>query len=140
MGGKRRKTTSASREAQAGLRAQGKGLVKRTQKSPFDPHGSDDVTYQVREIKAEGTRFGKPSWLIGWEGYGDAADSWEPIENLAGHEQDIAQFREKALVLTAEAEKRASQAKKRKASTLNDDVIAIDKAKGKIACVPSSRM
>ncbi|KAK3268810.1 hypothetical protein CYMTET_22717 [Cymbomonas tetramitiformis] len=32
-------------------------------------------------------------WLIRWKGYGQAHDTWEPIENLAGLEDDIAKFR-----------------------------------------------
>ncbi|KAK3249792.1 La ribonucleoprotein [Cymbomonas tetramitiformis] len=87
-GPKRRKTDS-----EVVLLAQGKGAVKRTQKNPFDCHGSDDVFFTVREIKAEAYSKGKPVWLIGWEGYGDDADTWEPIENLAGHEQEIHAFR-----------------------------------------------
>ncbi|KAK3272619.1 La ribonucleoprotein [Cymbomonas tetramitiformis] len=117
MGRSKRRKTGGSLEC--GLRAQGAGPVKRTQRTPFDPHGSDEFTYTIREIKAEGQRFGKPAWLIGWEGFDDTADTWEPIENLAGHEQDIAAFyrkREEArLVELAANEAR----KKRKAPEEN---------------------
>ncbi|KAK3283897.1 hypothetical protein CYMTET_8424 [Cymbomonas tetramitiformis] len=110
MGGKRRKTSSTS--SSVPIRAQGKGLVKSTPRNAFDPHGSDDNTYTVRETKVEGRRFGKTSWLIGWEGYDGFADSWEPIENLAGHKQDITAFRKREEVRIAEA---TEATKKRKA-------------------------
>eukprot|EP00854_Cymbomonas_tetramitiformis_P015165 gene15165-biopygen15617 len=108
-GAKQRKTAGSSE-----VRAQGTGPVKRTQRNPFDPHGSDEFTYSVREIKAEGQRFGKPAWLIGWEGFDDSADTWEPIENLAGHEQDIAAFRQKEEARLAELA--ATNSQKRKAT------------------------
>ena len=95
------------------LRAQGTGHVKRTQQSPFDPAGSDEVDYVVRIIKAERLSGVTPQWLIGWEGYSDAADTWEPIDNLVGHEQEIAAFRESRKEKAAE-ESAASAAKKRK--------------------------
>ena len=88
-GAKRRKTS----DADVVLLAQGQGPVKRTQKNPYDLTGSDDTVFSVREIKAEAVRKGKPVWLIGWEGFTDNEDTWEPIENLAGHEQEIAAFR-----------------------------------------------
>ncbi|KAK3234342.1 hypothetical protein CYMTET_55406 [Cymbomonas tetramitiformis] len=88
-GAKRRKTS----DADVVLHAQGQGPVKRTQKNPYDLTGSDATVFSVREIKAEAVRKGKPVWLIGWEGFTDNEDTWKPIENLAGHEQEIAAFR-----------------------------------------------
>ena len=38
------------------LVSHGKGEVKRTQQTPFDPAGSNDVEYIVREIKAKRVR------------------------------------------------------------------------------------
>ncbi len=90
-GPKRRKTTSSSESPQR--LAQGAGSTKRTQNNPFDPHGNNEIFFQVRAIKAERKAAGKPQWLIGWEGFGDSADTWEPIEHLAGYEQEIAAFR-----------------------------------------------
>ena len=127
MGAKRRKTSVFT----PSLRAQGKGPVKRTQRTAFDPHGSDDTTYAVREIKAEGQRCGKPAWLIGWEGFDDSADSWEPIENLAGHEQDIASFRKREEVrlaaLDAETRKpKAAAPTQENADTIDNGACTLD--------------
>ena len=80
------------------LVAQGKGTIKRTQQTPFDPAGSDEIEYRVREIKAERVaRGGTAQWLIGWENFEDSKhDTWEPVENLAGHETTISDFRKRS--------------------------------------------
>ncbi|KAK3280810.1 hypothetical protein CYMTET_11363 [Cymbomonas tetramitiformis] len=118
-GPKRRKTSTSSGNAGGvTLLAQGKGTTKRTQKNPFDRHGNDEVEYFVREIKAGATRKGKPVWLIGWQGYGDDADTWEPIENLAGLEQDIKAFRE----AHEEKEKEIAEARKNKRKQPDEQV------------------
>ncbi|KAK3257097.1 hypothetical protein CYMTET_33804 [Cymbomonas tetramitiformis] len=77
------------------LLAQGKGLVKRTQQNPFDPAGSDDFDYLLHEILAERLSGAIPQWPIRWEGLSEHADTWGPIENLAGLEQDISNFRQR---------------------------------------------
>ncbi|KAK3276651.1 hypothetical protein CYMTET_15294 [Cymbomonas tetramitiformis] len=47
--GKRGKGTKRKSSHGITLVAQGQGHIKRTQQSPFDPAGSDDTTYYVRE-------------------------------------------------------------------------------------------
>ncbi|KAK3286867.1 hypothetical protein CYMTET_5583 [Cymbomonas tetramitiformis] len=96
------------------LLAQGKGRVKRTQLSPFDPAGSDDNVYVVREIKAERLKGCAPQWLIGWQGYTDREDTWEPIENLAGYEVEIREFRERKKQEISEVEAEEIERKKQK--------------------------
>ena len=102
------------------LVSQGKGEVKRTQQTPFDPAGSNDVEYIVREIKAERVaKGGAAQWLIGWENFPDPKhDTWEPVENLAGHETTISDFRiraqeEQEVREAAAAEKRKYKVKAR---------------------------
>ncbi|KAK3241317.1 hypothetical protein CYMTET_48910 [Cymbomonas tetramitiformis] len=74
----------------------GKGPIKRTQQTPFDPAGSDDIVYSVREIKVERVAKGNAQWLVGWENFPDAKhDTWEPVENLAGLETLISEFRQR---------------------------------------------
>ncbi|KAK3260169.1 hypothetical protein CYMTET_30859 [Cymbomonas tetramitiformis] len=113
MGTKRGRGPKANR-ASSGVRlvAQGAGIVKRTQQSPFDPAGSDEVDYHVREIKAERLNGAIPQWLIGWEGLSDKEDTWEPIEHLVGHEQDISAFRERRKLESAKEEVEAAAKKK----------------------------
>ncbi|KAK3273647.1 hypothetical protein CYMTET_18125 [Cymbomonas tetramitiformis] len=96
------------------LVSQGKGAIKRTQLSPFDAAGSDEVEYFVRAIKAERISRGVPQWLIGWEGYSDKEDTWEPIGHLAGHEQEIGAFRKRRSDEAAADEEEASAKKKRR--------------------------
>ncbi|KAK3283032.1 hypothetical protein CYMTET_9255 [Cymbomonas tetramitiformis] len=108
------------------LLAQGKGRVKRTQLSPFDPAGSDDNVYVVREIKAERLKGCAPQWLIGWQGYTDREDTWEPIENLAGYEVEIREFRERKKQEISEVEAEEIERKKQKreqeaAEAITDD-------------------
>ena len=97
------------------LVAQGKGRIKRTQQTPFDPAGSDDIVYSVREIKAERVAKGNAQWLVGWENFPDAKhDTWEPVENLAGLETLISEFRqqfkeEQELLEAQTAEKKKSK-------------------------------
>ncbi|KAK3271369.1 hypothetical protein CYMTET_20275 [Cymbomonas tetramitiformis] len=95
------------------LVAQGSGIIKRTQKSPFDP---DDIEYAVREIKAERLSGVTPQFLIGWEGLSDKADTWEPIEHLLGHEDDICAFRAKRKENATAEEGEATARKKQRLS------------------------
>ncbi|KAK3242100.1 La ribonucleoprotein [Cymbomonas tetramitiformis] len=81
----------------------GKGPIKRTPNHEFDHRGNADNIYLVECILAERlTKSGDRTveeWLIRWKGYSQAHDTWEPIENLAGLEDDIANFRrEKSLL------------------------------------------
>ncbi|KAK3288020.1 hypothetical protein CYMTET_4476 [Cymbomonas tetramitiformis] len=46
-------------------------------------------------------------WLIGWEGFPDRDDTWEPIEHLAGYEGEIRAFRERK---KEEDDKKAAEA------------------------------
>ncbi|KAK3270147.1 hypothetical protein CYMTET_21444 [Cymbomonas tetramitiformis] len=75
----------------------GKGPIKRTPQHEFDHQDNTDNIYDVESILAErsvniGGR-GFEEWLIRWKGYSQAHDTWEPIEHLAGLEDDIAKFR-----------------------------------------------
>ncbi|KAK3267269.1 La ribonucleoprotein [Cymbomonas tetramitiformis] len=111
--GKRGRGSKRQSASGVTLRAQGTGPIKRTQQSPFDPAGSDEVEYVVDTIKAERLSGCIPQWLIGWKGYSDAADTWEPIDNLVGHEQAIKAFRERRKE-EAEEESASFAAKKKK--------------------------
>ncbi|KAK3243292.1 hypothetical protein CYMTET_47046 [Cymbomonas tetramitiformis] len=107
------------RQSSAGttLLALGKGPVKRTQLSAFDPDGKKDAVYIVREIKVErvfnGKSGPKEQWLVGWEGLDDNSETWESIKNLPGHEADIRAFRERKKVQDAEIEAKLAENKKR---------------------------
>ncbi|KAK3270098.1 hypothetical protein CYMTET_21491 [Cymbomonas tetramitiformis] len=65
---------------------------------------------------------GTPQWLIGWEGLSDKEDTWEPIEHLAGHEQDIAAFRERRKSEATAEEAEASAKKKQRQEDKNKNV------------------
>ena len=77
------------------LPAEGNGQHKRTPKSHFDPvKGKEDIFY-VEEIQGECRKLGQPYFFVKWRGYEDKHSTWEPLENLAGSEDIIAQFRSK---------------------------------------------
>ncbi len=79
------------------LPPRGHGPIKRTPKHEFDHGDNSENIYDVESILAERiVKIGNrpcEEWLIRWKGYGQADDTWEPIENLAGLEDDIAKFR-----------------------------------------------
>jgi hypothetical protein len=54
-----------------------------------------DELYEVETIKARRLSKGKPEYLIHWKGFEDKHDSWEPLDNLAGIEPDLAAFETK---------------------------------------------
>ena len=114
---KRRKAASSSGIT---LVPQGSGSIKRTPRNPFDPIGSDDTDFRVREIRAERTAGTKLQWLISWEGFDDSAeDTWEPIGNLVGCEQALTLFRQQRDESTAAASERAKKRKAERAAEVD---------------------
>eukprot|EP00854_Cymbomonas_tetramitiformis_P026457 gene26457-biopygen27397 len=113
--GKRGRGHARAKASSSGvmLVAQGKGLVKRTQQTPFDPAGGDETEYAVREIKAERVKGTTAQWLVGWTGFSDKEDTWEPIEHLAGYEAELREFRDRKREEVEKADGEAA-AKKRK--------------------------
>ena len=51
--------------------------------------------YKVEAILQKRRQAGKTQYLIKWEGYDESDNTWEPIENLAGCEDRIADFNER---------------------------------------------
>ncbi|KAK3279058.1 hypothetical protein CYMTET_13039 [Cymbomonas tetramitiformis] len=109
-GPKRRK----SNHTDVVLVAHGKGPVKRTQLNPYDIAGSPDVEYEVREIKAHRKCYGVDQYLVGWEGWEDQHDTWEPTEHLPGSEDDIQEFLKTQSQKAEEAEARYSASKRKR--------------------------
>lgn len=61
---------------------------KRKRQGSFVP---DDM-YEVEAIQARRLVKGKPEYLIRWKGFSEKHDTWEPLSNLAGIEQDLSRF------------------------------------------------
>ena len=59
----------------------------------YDP-AAQVSKHKCADIIAEKFESGIRKWLVRWEGFEAAADTWEPIENLAGCEDFIARFNE----------------------------------------------
>ena len=71
-------------------RAQGTGPTKRTPTSAFDPAAGKDI-YEPEKIIAKRTvKGGESQWQVKWKGYDSKDNTWEPIGNLAGCEDMIA--------------------------------------------------
>ena len=93
------------------LKAQGAaGGKKRTPQSSFDAAAGND-TYEPEKIVAQRCSKGVSQWLVKWVGWESKHNTWEPIENLAGCEDMIADFNGRRKQLEAEAEA-AAEAKK----------------------------
>ena len=57
----------------------------------------DNDLYEVEHIVAKRMVRGDVQYLIHWKGYDAKDDSWEPLSNLAGMEQDVSAFEMKQL-------------------------------------------
>ena len=95
--GKKAPTTTAQGKmpvAATPLQAQGKGGRKRTPQSAFDPAKDQDV-YEPEKIIAERmAKGGVTQYQVKWKDWEAKHNTWEPIENLAGCEDMIAEMKE----------------------------------------------
>jgi hypothetical protein len=118
--GKRGPQPAAKQKAAAPAppKPKGKGPVKRTPTSAFDPAAKDDDIYQCERIVAQRLAKGVTQHNVKWAGYGDKDNTWEPIENLAGCEEFIADFkeREKTRIAQLEAVAEAKHREKQEAA------------------------
>ncbi|KAK3250023.1 hypothetical protein CYMTET_40590 [Cymbomonas tetramitiformis] len=114
MGARKRSAPSSRKSEAVKPKAQGKGTLKSTHRYAYVPAGSDDTEYHVREIISERGCGKHTQWLIGWVVGSEVPkfNTWEPIENLAGCEADIAAFRERAK--TERAPKEAEAVERRR--------------------------
>ena len=135
--GKRAATTSKkSQPVKTRLPPLGKGPIKRTPRHEFDHRDNTENIYDVeciiaeRSVKVNGLTV--EEWLIRWKGYSDSHDTWEPIENLAGLEDDIAHYR------NAKSEQQPLKLGKRRRRTPFDDNAPVAVAANPGESVPGS--
>ena len=62
----------------------------RTPQTPFDK--DDETLYAIDKITAVRFVKGVRQYLVRWEGYAAAHDTWEPMENLVGCAQQIREY------------------------------------------------
>ena len=115
--GKRKQITAPA----APPKAEGKDK-KRTPQSAFDPAAGKDL-YEPEKIIAQ--RIAKPKggvtqYQVKWVGYDSKSNTWEPLENLAGCEDMIAEFKEREKQRLAELDAAAEQKRKEKAEAGHD--------------------
>ena len=91
------------------LKAKGKGPVKRTPTSAFDAAANDDNVHQCEKIVGQRLAKGVTQFCVKWAGYDTKDNTWEPIENLAGCESFIADFKEREKTRIAQLEAAAEQ-------------------------------
>ena len=114
--GKRGPKPKGTPAAQPTIKPQGKEQ-KRTPTSAFDPAAGRDV-YEPEKVVAARLCRGTRQWLVKWTGYEAKHNTWEPLENLAGCEDLIADFneREKTRIAQLEAAAEATRNEKQDAA------------------------
>ena len=96
------------------LKPQGKD-TKRTPQSSFDTAAGKDV-YEPEKVVAQRTAKGVLQFQVKWVGYDAKSNTWEPLENLAGCEDLVADFkaremqRQKEMDMVAAENQREKQA------------------------------
>ena len=105
--GKRKATPAAPLKP---MPAQGRGGKKRTPQSAFDPAAGKDI-YEPERIVAERLAKGVTQFHVKWVNWEPKHNTWEPIENLAGCEDLIADFKERKKQKDAELEAAAQSRK-----------------------------
>ena len=119
MGGRgsgKKAATKPNAQASKSLPAQGTGGKKRTPQSAFDGAAGKDV-YEPEKIVAQRLAKGVTQYQVMWVGWESKHNTFfgrpiaEPIENLAGCEDMIAEMKERKQQLDAELEA-AAEAKK----------------------------
>ena len=67
------------------------GPTKRTPSSAFDPAVGKDIYEPERIVAKRTVKGGNTQWQVKWKGYDAKDNTWEPIDNLAGCEDMIAE-------------------------------------------------
>ena len=114
MGKRGPKPANAAQTPPAPPKPKGKGPIKRTPTSAFDPAAKDDDVYQCERIVAQRLAKGVTQYQVKWAGYESKDNTWEPIENLAGCEAFIAEFMEREKTRVAQLEAAAVAKRKEK--------------------------
>ena len=105
---------SAKPQAPTRLPPQGKKDGNhRTAKHIADPAGGKDM-YNVQNIIAERWHHGQFQYMVHWQGYSEADDTWEPLAHLSDALEYVARWNEDKKKRDAEAELQR-QEKKQKA-------------------------
>eukprot|EP00966_Prymnesium_polylepis_P124046 2868687-Prymnesium_polylepis.1 len=87
---------------QKSLPAQGKGQQKRTPQSAFDLAAGGDLYEPEKVIGERIAKGGITQYQVKWKGWESKHSTWEPLENLAGCEDLIADFKERKKQRNAE--------------------------------------
>ena len=120
------------------LKAQGTGK-KRTPQSAFDSAAGKDV-YEPEKVIAQRTaKGGVTQYQIKWVGWESKHNTWEPLENLAGCEDMIADFKEREKQRHAEldAEAEAKRIQKQEAFAKQAAENAVAAAADRVAALAS---
>jgi hypothetical protein len=90
--GRTKKSTQGRATYVPAMKPQGASGVKRTPRHLGDKDACDNNIYIVEEILDKAKSFGHDIWWVKWDGYPTSKNTWEPLENLAGLEGEIAAF------------------------------------------------
>ena len=103
MGGPSSGKRKAEKPSAKPMTAQGTAGKKRMPQSAFDGAAGKD-TYEPEKVLAERLAKGVTQYNVKWVGYETNNNTWEPIENLAGCEHMIAEYKERKRQKDTEAE------------------------------------
>ena len=101
-----------AKAAPAAPKAQGT-TTKRTPTSAFDP-AAGNATYEPEQIVGKRQEKGVTKFQVKWVGWATKDNTWEPIENLAGCEDMIAQFQEREKTRLEQLERVAEEKRREK--------------------------
>ena len=114
----RKKTTLAAPPPSKPLQAQGSGRNKRTPMSAFDPAAGADIYEPERVVGERQKNLGggktETQYEVKWKGYDPKQNTYEPISNLAGCEDMIAEYKQRKQQQDAEREAEVRELKRRK--------------------------
>lgn len=127
-----KKKTIPPQSAKA-LAAQGQG-TKRTPQSAFDGAAGKDI-YEPEKVCAHRmAKGGITQYQVKWKGWESKHSTWEPLENLAGCEDMIADFKERDMQRCAELEAIAT------AKRIEKEQAAAQKAKDDAEAASAQRL
>lgn len=90
------KESSASRKKRKSTCSDGGQKTRRTAANPFEKAKPTDEEFYVENVLARRlVKGGGVEFLIKWLNYGDSHNTWEPLSNLAGSENMVAEFNER---------------------------------------------
>ena len=128
MAPKRKGPTTAAKSPAQKPAAAKKTKPYRTPQTPFEQ--TEEKLYDVDKITAMRFNKGAREYLVRWEGYAAAHDTWEPMENLVGCAEQIRVYEKQR---EADDKKHAADALERRQKAKDDAAAEAESLKARAA-------